>query len=265
MNHQRLLRILILIDVFSMIAGVIAAVIFEGALPEPLRTYSEGEEIGTFLLVVGVVLLVLRAVAWVGLWKRASWARWVYAAAWVGCLVAVPFGGPYVGTGIEELFDFAGSAAGGGILTLLAFSHGERRSFGTVTSTAFSEVSSRDGVDEPLQAHLKSYRVHRVLSWLHGLVALMLFALPFVARADREGLRPGELAAAFILPLFFFFLAAFHHLVARGARMRKRWARVGSIALACLMLPGVPVGTIIGVYLLRNRSWEAGSSGAPAV
>ena len=35
-----------------------------------------------------------------------------------------------------------------------------------------------------------------------------------------------------------------------GARRRRQWARRASIVMCILMLPGVPIGTVIGVYLL---------------
>ena len=101
------------------------------------------------------------------------------------------------------------------------------------------------------------------MSALYGLIALMLLALPHTAQDDNERFSYGEMAIASIVPLFFFALAAFHHVVARGAKQRKRWARIGSIILACSLLPGVPVGTILGVYLLRNRSWNHDAAVAP--
>lgn len=242
-----------------------AAVIFEGTLPEPLRAYAATEEPHPLLLIAGVILLALLIVAWIGLWRGAYWAPAVYAVMWASCVVLVPFSGPYVGTGMEEMFDFVGTSAGGGILALALLTMQERRSAGLSVWVgrdgeamlgALNEPGSSDRSGEQLQPHLKSRRVHSALSWLYGLIALMLLALPFVARSGEEGFQPGEVAMAFAFPLFFFVLAALHHVVSRGAKQRKRWARIGSIVLACLLLPGVPVGTLIGVYLLRNSSWE---------
>jgi hypothetical protein len=270
-NYQRLLRIFILTDVFAMVGGVIAAVIFEGTLPEPLRTYTATQELHPFLLIAGVILLVLLIVAWVGLWRNASWAPAVYAVMWVSCVAVVPFSGPQVGTGIEEMFDFVGTSAGGGILALVLLAMQERRRPGLAASVggeqtreALNTAEGPDRSNEQLQPHLRSWRVHQVLAWLYGLIVLMLLALPFVALTGKEELSPREVAMAFIFPLFFFALAVVHHVVSRGARKRKRWARVGSVVLACLLLPAVPVGTLIGVYLLRNGSWappEAASGG----
>jgi ABC-type phosphate transport system permease subunit len=139
----------------------------------------------------------------------------------------------------------------------------ERRGAGRVTlagtdttSDPVPDARAHDLSEEIVQPNIKSWRVHRVLSALYGLIALMLLALPYVARTGNEGLRSAEMAIAASVPLFFFALATLHHFVSRGAKERKRWARIGSIILACSLLPGVPVGTIIGVYLLRNSSWN---------
>lgn len=64
-------------------------------------------------------LLALIVVAWIGLWRQISWAPAVYAVTWVVCVIVVPFGGPYVGSGAEELFDFVSTSAGGAILAVL--------------------------------------------------------------------------------------------------------------------------------------------------
>lgn len=268
-NYQRLLRILILTDVFATVAGVIAAVIFEGTLPEPLRTYAATEELHPFLSIVGLILLILLIVAWAGLWRNASWAPAVYVVMWVSCVVVVPFGGPYVGTGIEEMFDFVGTSAGGGILALVFLAIQDRRRSDLSaavgdepTQEPVKDAGLADRPHEQLEPHLKSWRVHQVLAWLYGLVVLMLLALPFVARTGEEELNARETAMAFVFPVFFFALAFLHHVVSRGAKKRKRWARIGSIILACLLVPAVPVGTLIGVYLLRNGSWGASRHGA---
>jgi cytochrome bd-type quinol oxidase subunit 2 len=122
-----------------------------------------------------------------------------------------------------------------------------------------------DDPEDTTEAHMKSWRVHRILSWLYGLIALMLLALPFAILAADEALSSGELIRAFVFPALFVALFVLHYLVSRGARERKPWARIGSIILACLLVPGIPLGTIIGVYLLVNSSWQTRSAAAPAM
>ena len=43
---------------------------------------------------------------------------------------------------------------------------------------------------------------------------------------------------------------AFHLAIWWGAKQRKGWARVLSLISGILSLPGFPVGTIVGVYLI---------------
>lgn len=263
MSFQRLLRFFILGDLAAMVAGLIAAVLFEGTLPEPLRTYAASEEPHPLFLIAGVILLVLLIVAWVGLWRRASWAPAVYVVMWVSCGVMMPFAGPYVATGIEEMFDFVSTSAGGAILAMVVLMIQQRRRAdaaaggeGQATPLPLSDTDGPERPDEHLPPHLKSRRAHWVLSVFYGLIALMMLALPFVAADGEEVMGPREVAMALAFPFFFFAFATLHYVVARGAKERKRWARIGSIVLACVLLPGLPLGTLLGVYLLRNSSWE---------
>lgn len=53
-----------------------------------------------------------------------------------------------------------------------------------------------------------------------------------------------------------FGLAILHRFISKGARQRAPWARVSSNVIAVLLLPGFPLGTTIGVYLLLNKDWS---------
>jgi hypothetical protein len=262
MSSRRLLRALILTDALSMAGSAIAAGLAEGSLPESLRTYASGEDVSLVFLIAALALFVLLIVSWVGLWRGASWAGGVYAATWAGCVALVPFGGIYITTGIEELFDFVGTSAGGGILALVLLAMKDPRAIDAGESTEPETAGGRaiDPPEAPMPAHLKSSRVHRILSWLYGFVALIMLGLPLEMWTREKEPRVDEMLIAFALPLFFLTLFLLHHFVSRGAKKGNRWARSGSIALACLMLPAVPLGTIIGVYLLRNSSWNSGSA-----
>ncbi len=77
----------------------------------------------------------------------------------------------------------------------------------------------------------------------------------FLAATEPASLKDPSMygAALFVVVLF---LA--HHLTAKGARDKKPWARVSSIAISIFMLIGFPVGTLIGIYLLSNtwNEWD---------
>lgn len=103
-----------------------------------------------------------------------------------------------------------------------------------------------------MEPNIKVARAHRALSWLYGLLTVLMGYLVFSLRSET-----GVLVLYIYLGLFALVFAA-HHFTARGAREGKSWARISSTVIACLMLLGFPVGTIIGVYLLVNtlRPWD---------
>jgi hypothetical protein len=92
--------------------------------------------------------------------------------------------------------------------------------------------------------NIKAWRAHRALSWLYGatLVAIVGFVL------TRPITPPmGVLFAPLALLVLMF---VFHVVVARGARLRRPWARWASLVIGFILLLGFPVGTIIGAYLI---------------
>jgi small-conductance mechanosensitive channel len=107
----------------------------------------------------------------------------------------------------------------------------------------------------------KVYRVHRALALLYGgLTALMLF-VGLQASTTQRGLGP-IIGGALIISLLF----ALHVAVAIGAKRQRSWSRTASQVIACIMLVGFPLGTLIGVYLLANtwRPWQSEPVGAAA-
>ena len=96
--------------------------------------------------------------------------------------------------------------------------------------------------------HLKAMGVHRALAILYGVIAFCVLAA-FASREPRS-------VANFGVPLIFALPAVAHGLIAFGAARANPLAQVLSVLAALLMLLGVPIGTIIGIYLLRNASWE---------
>ncbi len=102
-----------------------------------------------------------------------------------------------------------------------------------------------------MEKNEKVARVHRALSWLYAVVAILMIAVGILTHAKG-------MAGFYVFVLLFmgaFFLL--HRATAAGAMECKPWARTVSLVIAILMLPGFPLGTLIGVYLLLNLSgWE---------
>ncbi len=84
-----------------------------------------------------------------------------------------------------------------------------------------------------------------------GALAILFFAVPGVIMYTRHPM--GLLAPLFGLAIGILFSAAFGVLfVIAGIGMlsMRNWARIMTIILAILMLPGFPVGTLLGVVAL---------------
>jgi hypothetical protein len=94
----------------------------------------------------------------------------------------------------------------------------------------------------------KVARVHRALAVLYALLALGIFAAMW---SDATAGAPW-LALIIGLP------AILHGAIAVGAFKRQGWSRVASILVGVLMLAGFPIGTILGIYLIRYASpgWQ---------
>lgn len=102
-----------------------------------------------------------------------------------------------------------------------------------------------------MRKHLKAARIHRGLSWLYAASSLLFAIMLVTDAADNQSIF--LLATSFFAVLF-----VVHYALCGGARKARSWARYGSIAIAVLMLPGVPIGTLIGIYLLTNarQIWD---------
>ena len=98
-----------------------------------------------------------------------------------------------------------------------------------------------------LDNHIKVYRAHRALA----VVATLLGPLLVLASSE-----PGEQAhqlSGVLLCLF----AVFHWMTSSGAKRGAKWAKIATRVYGVLALPAIPVGTIIGVYLLLNsKEWH---------
>lgn len=94
--------------------------------------------------------------------------------------------------------------------------------------------------------NIKAMSAHRGLAIFYFLLAVVFGVI--LAAGDKPG-------STFVILLFPFLIGAIHAAIAFGARRSATWARASSMGVACLMLLAVPVGTLIGVYLLLNSKW----------
>ena len=104
-----------------------------------------------------------------------------------------------------------------------------------------------------MDSQTKVFRAHRAISWLYGAIGAGLTAVIVFALLKGDGHALAMLPGAMVFALLF----AAHHFTARSCKQGKRGGRIASIVIACVMLIGVPVGTLIGIYLLSNtwRPW----------
>jgi hypothetical protein len=102
-----------------------------------------------------------------------------------------------------------------------------------------------------MEKNEKVARVHRALSWLYAIIAILVIV---------AGVLSHEKGAAGGIVFMLLFMGAFfllHRATAAAAMECKPWARTVSFIIALLMLPGIPLGTMIGIYLLINLSgWD---------
>jgi hypothetical protein len=100
-------------------------------------------------------------------------------------------------------------------------------------------------------------RIHRGLSWFYAILGIVLFVAIIALSQDREALVPAFCFLA--LCGGFFWL---HRYIAKGASAKKPWARIVSMIIAFFLLGGVPIGSLIGIFLLMN-TWNRWDSAQP--
>lgn len=109
-----------------------------------------------------------------------------------------------------------------------------------------------------MDSRTKVFRAHRALAWFYAVFGVALSAAVFLGSGERVSLD------ILIVPLLSAGVFAAHYFTARACREGRPGGRLASIVLACFMLLGFPIGTIIGIYLLANtwRPWTAGPTAA---
>lgn len=95
----------------------------------------------------------------------------------------------------------------------------------------------------------KVARTHRALAIFYAGVALLTVVV-FAGAGLRD---PGALVGILVFAGVFVVVHAF---TARAAYQKKEGARWVSMAIGILFLPGFPIGTLIGLYLIAN-TWSA--------
>lgn len=100
------------------------------------------------------------------------------------------------------------------------------------------------------------YRLHRVLfiGYTSFIVIMALLGLRMLFGPNSEDAKAGFLGLL-VLPL-----AAIHYFAARGVKAGMEWGRTLSRIIATIMLIGVPIGTMIGIYIYRQtgKRWQRG-------
>jgi hypothetical protein len=100
--------------------------------------------------------------------------------------------------------------------------------------------------------------MHRALSWLATAGSLCLLFI-FVRAAFSANPKDSPRGVLFLFAIVLG-IVVLHRVTANGAMLKKPWARTISRVIASFYLLGFPVGTAIGLYLLRNtgeRRWNS--------
>lgn len=97
------------------------------------------------------------------------------------------------------------------------------------------------------EGYFKTARAHLVLGCLSLFVVLALLVSVVLPGSRNE---PDLGMLMWILFAMVTLVCAGHFLVWWGAKQRKGWARILSIIYGVISLPGFPVSTVIGIYLI---------------
>lgn len=109
---------------------------------------------------------------------------------------------------------------------------------------------SRNAADELQKIRADTASVHRILGGLYAAVFAVGLLFAFV-----EGSHGWE--SLFLL--VFLVPASIHLLAARGLAKNRSWGRPVSIIIGFLLLPGFPIGSFLGIYILLQmfrKQWK---------
>jgi hypothetical protein len=103
-----------------------------------------------------------------------------------------------------------------------------------------------------MDARSKVIRGHRAIAWFYGVVGVLYSA---VAIAD---LSRGFSIFHIVIPVVFLLAVSAHIYTAKACALGRPAGKTASIVLGVLMLPLIPIGTLLGALLLVNscRTWS---------
>jgi len=108
----------------------------------------------------------------------------------------------------------------------------------------------------------------KVLGWLQIVVAV-IFLLIFVATSvfigtsGQEGAGVGSAVmgvTGVVIAIILGVIGVIHLLTAKGIAEKKNWAKIVGIVLGALSLPNIPVGTVLGIFILMGLIGEEANS-----
>lgn len=102
------------------------------------------------------------------------------------------------------------------------------------------------------------FRAHRAFFIFYAIITV-LFVFVLAVQVTRSTFD----FASLLFVVVFSPLAACHYYAAKGARNGTTWGRTLSRVIGAIMLIGVPVGTLIGIYILMQtgKKWRAADTG----
>jgi len=96
------------------------------------------------------------------------------------------------------------------------------------------------------------YRLHRVIFIGYAVFAVLAAFVGIVQGGESLGF---SLVGIGLLPI-----GALHYYAAKGAKEGKAWGRTTSRIIAAVMLFGVPIGTITGIYIFTKTGKNSQSA-----
>lgn len=97
--------------------------------------------------------------------------------------------------------------------------------------------------------HEDAARVIRLLAWIQLVFTVALGVAIGIPMFSQGGGIPVDVV---FLVVFMLMISAFLFYLCIGLNERKEWAKTGAVIYSFLLLFAFPIGTILGVYLLRK-------------